>query len=562
MPEERSWKYGLKSKDGLTDIPMSDDIQTIGSFTDVVGYRRVMGVVLKEESNYTTLFYTAKSSTQIYFNIMGDIRQGATFWLPQEYPRYWNYEERTIVKYKTDTVYTSQDFGTGYYGLISGEDSIYNYCYRLSGGIYTPSYSFPKSGISGRNVIDICAVASNDGIRFYAVGRSGTSGGNTYNNPCVQFGFIPSSILNNKEYFNPDTDFMTESEQHESGKGGDDDRYIDPSYKGNDIDFPDLPTGASALGFTSMKIFNPTGSQLNSALDILWTDDDETVIEQILESCKKWWYKPEQYCVSLMLTPLSPTTSGSANIKFGKYDSEVSAPVVSSQWQIVDCGTLDVPLKYGSYLDYTYTKAMIYLPFIGFRGINVNEIMGGTVAIKYYVDILTGSAVCFIKINNVGSNNSILYTYDCNVNTQIPLTSNNYNQVVTNMQRATLNTVSAMGNVATGNIGGATVNAFNTMGDVTNAFSGSFTPDVQISGSMTPNIGVLGNMKPYIVLHIPVSLESGGYSTCVGKPTSVVSTLGSFSGYTVADTVHLDGLELPKEIIDEIDTQIKSGIIL
>ena len=52
---------------------------------------------------------------------------------------------------------------------------------------------------------------------------------------------------------------------------------------------------------------------------------------------------------------------------------------------------LVVPHKYNSYLDYApYTKAEIFLPFIGFCPLNINDIMGKSVDITYNIDLLSG----------------------------------------------------------------------------------------------------------------------------------------------------------------------------
>ena len=102
-------------------------------------------------------------------------------------------------------------------------------------------------------------------------------------------------------------------------------------------------------------------------------------------------------------------TGSNKRIFFGKYDTQVDATAISNQYHILDCGSVQVKLKSGSAFDYSpYVKAMIFLPYIGFRPINVNEIMGGTVSVKYYIDMFTGAAVCFVKVANDLSNSSVL----------------------------------------------------------------------------------------------------------------------------------------------------------
>lgn len=435
-----------------------------------------------------------------------------------------------------------------------------NNAYNESMGVVNTIYPLYNIGGHSTSAPYYMSVNGDGDIEFIAYGEPCyTTSGNQVT-PTRVIGKIPKSILDNPEIFDPTSGLRPEDIiRQPGGTGG---RVPLKNYTGEDIDFPELPTGADALGFGRMNIYTPTSPQLAMALDILWSDASESTLETIIESAKKWWYKPEQYCVSMMLTPVPLTSGSSKKIYFGKYDTGVTSGTLNSQWAIVDCGTLSIPLMYGSYLDYDLTQAMLFLPFIGFRVINVKECMGGTMAIKYYVDMLTGSAVAFVRVSNEGSNNSILYTFECNVNTQVPITSNNYNTLLTNIQRATISAISTGVGVATGNPLITASAVGNAVGSVSDMAHSSSVPGLMQSGSLTANTGILGNSKPYIVLHFPVALENSNRANTKGLPSSNISTLGNFSGFTVCDEVHLDGIDLPREIKDEIINTCKRGIIL
>ena len=134
-----------------------------------------------------------------------------------------------------------------------------------------------------------------------------------------------------------------------------------------------------------------------------------------------------------MLFPFTPTAGSNAEIKFGMYPTGVTAPT-TGQWASLDCGSITVPMKYGSVLDYSpYEQAQLFLPFVGVRSISVDQISGGKIYIKYNVDMLTGSATAFVKVENTGCNTSVLYTFDCNLAVQVPITSNDYSQLFTSL---------------------------------------------------------------------------------------------------------------------------------
>lgn len=424
-----------------------------------------------------------------------------------------------------------------------------------------PTAAFPRAGVGGGTTNQIAISIDSTGITFYIVGYTSSVTVNdikyTYSTPAKKIGKLTATTLNDKKWFDPDTDGLNPEATDEGPGGGVGGLPTAPEYPGTDIDFPDLPTGASAFGFSRMALYKPTAAQLGNALDILYSDSSESTLETIIESCKKWWYKPDQYCIGLMLSPVDASTSVSKNIKFGKYDSEVQAACVTDQYQIVDMGSVSVPLQYGSFLDFSgFAACKIFLPFVGFRSLNVDEVMGATIYCKYYVDMLTGSAVAMLKISRASCNASIYYSFDCNVNVQVPLTANSYAQVVSSIITAG---TAAIGTAVTGGLaaGGAAAVA----GGLGVAGHG-FAADLTQSGNLSSNNGVLGCFTPYICVEFPVASQPANFNTIKGKPSDTYVSLGNISGYTVVDQVHLDGINTATdEEIKEIESLLKSGVI-
>lgn len=416
-----------------------------------------------------------------------------------------------------------------------------------------PTGAFPRAGVGGGTTNQIAISIDSTGITFYIVGYTSSVIVNdikyTYSTPAKKIGKLTSATLNDKNWFDPDVDGINPEATDEGPGGGVGGLPTAPDYPGTDMDFPALPTGATAFGFSKLNLFKPTASQLGDALDILYTDSTESTLESIIESCKKWWYKPDQYCIGLMLSPVDASTSVSKNIKFGKYDSEVQASCVTDQFQIVDLGSVTVPLQYGGFLDFSpYAVTKIFLPFIGFRTINVDEIMGSTISCKYYCDMLTGSAVAMLKIARSSSNSSIYYSFDCNLNMQVPLTSNNYSQIVSSVLTA-----------------GVSAGMGNPKGAVTALINGASSlgsADLTQSGNLNSNNGVLGCFTPYICIQFPVASQPANYNNIKGKPSDSYVSLGSISGYTVVDNVHLEGITgATDDEIKEIEAMLKSGVI-
>lgn len=556
------WDLGIRGRDGEylvksggLSYPLTPSLPNIVNpvFVGSVSYdtNPELGVTYKK------LLLTTGSGTQIYLEYQAQKLENVDLYLPTEQKNCWQFNMNiSLRKNGTDLVFSSG--GGGYCStIIAGEGSIYNWNYRRTNGGIDGAHAYPRSKESGGATNQIAMISQSDGLYFYAVGFPI----GVLPNPCTYIGRIPSTALSNPYWFDQDADALTDSEYYQIiGGSTTPDKDIDYQYPGDDIDFPDLPTGASALGFGKLSIFEPSSAQLASALDILWSMVDLSTLTDIFDTLRdvivKLIYKPEQYCISLMTMPVD-STGTNKRIYFGKYDTGVDAVALSSQYQVVDCGTLSVPLKSGSSFDYSpHVKAMIFIPYVGFRPINVNEIMGGDISIKYYVDMFSGSAICFVKIANSLSNTSVLYTYECNISTQIPINSTDYHSVINSL-------ISASASLATSIVMPNPVTIGATAGKLATTPSlAQSTPDVQTSGKYNGNIGALGNEKPYVVLHFPVQSIPTGFVNQYGYPSNVNTSLSNLSGYTEVEKIHLNITGAYKEDLTEIESLMHEGIIL
>lgn len=568
------WEFGIKGRDGYNSMSISGGLTYHGAsiVPDMIGGAGAGSFALDpnalDGSIQRHLLVTTSGGTQVYVETRATDHPDHQFYFPTERDTYKQFECRIVVK-KGDSEWFVNTYNTGQFArIIAGSGSIYEYNYRDysaglfkdNGNIINPASAFPMSKEGGGTTNQVAMITTATGLEFYVVGYSCvwedtlTHEPLLWKGPAQYIGKISDSILNNPAWFDPDADAMdpaTYYQQQGAGGEGGGDRPVDYEYQGTDVDFPDLPSGASALGFGAMSIFHPTSSALKTALSIIWSMIDLSSLTDLFDTVKdvivKLIYKPEQYCVSLMLMPLN-ITGTNKKIYFGKYDTGATAPAIGNQWQIVDCGSLNVPLKSGSSFDFSpYVKTMIYLPYVGFRNINANEIMGGTVYVKYYVDMFTGSALCMVKIANQNSNTSVLYTYECNVAQQVPITAAIYGNIIGTL-------ISASTAVISGNMGAAAAAAGTALNNI--------TPDVQVSGQLNANTGALGSEKPFVAIHFPVQALPGGFENQNGYPSSVNIRLGSLSGYTEVEQIHLHIPGATQNELQYIEDMLHSGVIL
>lgn len=331
-------------------------------------------------------------------------------------------------------------------------------------------------------------------------------------------------------------------EDDTSGTGGGGGVY-DPTS--DPVDFPSLPTGG-ALTSGMIKGFVIGQGNLIALQQKLWNMsifDIETQFQKLVQN-------PLECLISLHCLPCLPTTGGNPeNIKLGSFDTEVTGNRITNQYLTVDAGTLNVPKYWGSALDYApYTRAEIFLPFIGIRNLQIEDIQGLTLTLKYHVDVLTGDCVAYIKCGN-----SVLYTFTGNCIQHIPCTATSSDLLAKN--------ISAVGMVgvglATGNpaaaVAGAAAGAIN---------SATAKNHVQRSGEVAGSPGVMSEFTPYMIFHRPKQSLAKNYNKFKGYPTNITYTLNTLTGYTEVEHVHLTGIKATDTELQEIENLLKSGVII
>lgn len=326
----------------------------------------------------------------------------------------------------------------------------------------------------------------------------------------------------------------------ESGTGGGEGNFDGTSI---DVDFTSLPT-LSAVNTGFISLYNPTVAQLQSLASYMWSDLFD------LDTLKKLFADPMQSILGLSIVPGPVPSGGTQTVKVGNISTGVSMTRAASQYIDIDCGTLNVEEFWGAYLDYEpYTKAEIYLPYIGTHQIAVDDIMGKAVHIKYHIDILSGACAAEIKCGG-----SVLYTFIGSVAVSIPVTGNDW----TNVINGVLSIAGAVGSlVATG---GATAPA--AAGEIASAAVNSLKPNIEKSGAVSGGGGLMAGKVPVLILTRPRQALPASQNEYTGYPAFITRSLGAVSGYTEVHKIRLGGISATDAELDEIENLLKGGVIL
>lgn len=310
-----------------------------------------------------------------------------------------------------------------------------------------------------------------------------------------------------------------------------------------DVDFTSLPT-LSAVDTGFITLYNPTVAQLQSLANYMWSGAFD------LDTFKKLFADPMQAILGLSIVPGPVPSSGAQAVKVGNISTGISMTKAASQYIDIDCGTLNVEEFWGAYLDYEpYTKAEIYLPYIGTHQIAVDDIMGKAVHIKYHIDILSGACAAEIKCGG-----SVLYTFIGSVAVSIPVTGNDW----TNVINGVLSIAGAVGSlVATG---GAAAPA--AAGEIASAAVNSLKPNIEKSGAVSGGGGLMAGKVPVLILTRPRQALPASQNEYTGYPAFITRSLGAVSGYTEVHKIRLGGISATDAELDEIENLLKGGVIL
>lgn len=336
-------------------------------------------------------------------------------------------------------------------------------------------------------------------------------------------------------------------EEDPSGPGGGEGNYDDSS---DPIDFPSLPTGG-ALSSGAIKGFHVSAPQLAQVFNKLWNSS----IFDIATQFQKLVDNPMDCVISLHCVPVRPTTSGSANIKMGSFDTEISADVISNQYLSIDCGSLTLKEYWGSALDYSpYSKVELYMPFVGIKELKIEDVMKSTVHIKYNIDVFTGDCLCNVKCGQ-----SVLYKFAGSLKQDIPVSGRTNNMGI----KAMIGAAASFAGGAMGAAMGAPPVLAGVAAGISSAVSVATSKIITTrSGSLSGSVGLLDDFVPYLIFHRPIQSLAENFKGHKGYPSNITVSLGNLNGYTEVEYINLQNIpNATSAEMDEIKSLLKQGVI-
>lgn len=315
-----------------------------------------------------------------------------------------------------------------------------------------------------------------------------------------------------------------------------------------------------AVGITPVELVSATGrygmftlykvtiSQLTALSSKLWSQD-------FFDNFHPFTNNPSEALISLMAYPMDINSSGSDSaIICGNYDcSPASGKVVTNLFNTKTLGSVTIPENFGNFLDYSpYTKVNLFLPFIGFVELDVDEVMGATISVFYRVEVITGTCVACVKVKK-GTMDAILYQYAGNMGITLPLSGSDFSRTYSLLVTAG---AEVLGGLVTGT--GVSIAAAAAFGGQAVAAK----PPVHKTGGLGGNSGMCGNLAPYVVINTVIPDTPDGYKALKGKPTNKYLRVGDLQGFVQLDKFYLNIPDITDEERLELDSLLKEGIFV
>ena len=250
----------------------------------------------------------------------------------------------------------------------------------------------------------------------------------------------------------------------------------------------------SELAF--VNVYNPTQKELVDAANALFMNMSTG---QIVDTSK--------YIVAVhkVFVPVS-TNEALQPIKFGSYNTQVNSKVVNLRTARVSCGKVTVPELHHNALDYSpYTTVRIWLPFLGFFDLSIDELSNKEVELTYTIDLVNGKALA-----EISNDDGVIYRF-----------------VGTAYEREPYHTES-LNNVST----------------------------VYINGAYN-----MADYTPYLLIERPINLTPSN-NDLEGLPTYKEVTIGDMTGYVRCRKVFAKDMIATEAEKNEIEALLCGGVLV
>lgn len=344
----------------------------------------------------------------------------------------------------------------------------------------------------------------------------------------------------------------------------------------------DLPNGsAMPLGGYGLHAYSISDSVYDLIAARLW-GKDENIFTALWYKFQNLKFSPIAGIINCLRIPAEFAPGGtSANIQMSGIvmddlsGAEITYPYTEKEF------LYNVPAYYADYNDQQNTHIMLHLPFCGVLELSP-AVCGKTLTIHYKCDVLTGNVSARVVISGAatigdGTGNGGGYiaqaTGNCGYSVPIAGNDNGMGDKLAALTHFATGQAGAVSSMVTGFVsamGGGNVdlagganggfqlskNAFDLAGNMLMA-----KHTTSVVGSLGGGVAPISDLAVRLSIERVPPLNPANYTDTAGRMSGIGGTVGSFSGYTVFSSVHLNVAATDTEQA-EIESLLKSGVFL
>lgn len=353
----------------------------------------------------------------------------------------------------------------------------------------------------------------------------------------------------------------------------------DYDYSYTPVPIPELPDSQTAVtGSGFINIYHPTKTQIKNLGKFMFSKFLS------LETIAKAFSNPMDYIQAILMLPIPSDKmpdGDTSRVYVANKDTGLDWKELTSQWIVMNCGTLTLKEPTKTYLDYgPYTKLSVYLPYIGIVDVDIDDFLDRrlskhTITVSYHIDLMTGSFLCYVSRGD----GAVMYTYSGSCASQLPISQASYQSVYTSviqmgLSLATGGAYRMLGKEVT-NKAGRTYNTTanqqlqSTMDAGSSAADAvmSAKPDIVRTSNIQGSTGLLSIMYPYLIYSHPYGVwpdSVNGISrfSLTGLPSGQLIKIASLKGFTQIEAINLQVDGALADEVAEIERTLRDGVII
>lgn len=312
------------------------------------------------------------------------------------------------------------------------------------------------------------------------------------------------------------------------------------------------PTTDPSVSVESMwHIYHALPAQLSALGQWLWSAN---IIDQIV----RMFQNPMEAIMGVHALYCQPNIGSQVPIVVGNLTSTANAFEVTSQYQVIDCGSVWLTEYFGNVFDYDpFTEVSLYLPFVGIVKLDTADVMRAKIGVIYGVDCYTGACLAKVSVTRDGAG-GVLYEFPGNCAVEYPVSGASYSRMLQSIVSAGMSAVHV--GLRTG---GAPGTAALGAASAAATFIGSGEKStIQRAGSLGGNAGVFGAKIPYLIISRPQPNTAENFEHYQGIPSNNTVTVNSLSGFQRFESIHLRCPSAYGEELKEIESLLKAGVLI